>query len=458
MKHLPLGTRITLLSAVVTAFGILLCGVATTLLVYHEEVEELDIQLTAEGERFLDEWTHHGGPNFEWNKQPDEPREWAPAAEPPRWLEVVDTQEQILYRTSSVTSDVLHGTAPGFHSTSIGEEGMRVAVFKREGITLRLAADLDPVNELTQSLATSFLLSLPVVLGFIFLGGRLIARQALRPIQEITESAEKLTAQRLDQRVPVPPARDEIHRLAIVLNSTFDRLDQSFQQAIRFTADASHELKTPLTVLRTSTEVLLRSKDLSAADQDSVAGILEQTKRLASITCSLLLLSQADAGKLKLDLTPGDLNEIVGLCVDDARIIAENQRIEIETDLPSCAIVSIDPLRAAQIVMNLLDNAVKYNQPEGIVRVTLVKDQDVWRLRVSNTGPGIPADVAPQLFIRFFRGAHTAEIGGHGLGLSLARELALAHGGELSLIPSDLGWTTFELSIPFTAAVRPPNE
>ena len=271
MKHLRLGTRITLWSSLVVALGILLCGVATTLFVRHEMVEELDRQLAAEGKRFLAELRAHGGPKFDWIKQAHEPREWAPAAEPPRLLEVVDAAERVLYRTKSVTGDALRGQPPGFRNVKLGHDGLRVAAFAGEGITLRLAADLDPINDLTQDLATAFLLALPVILGLIFLGGRLIAHQAIQPIQEITESAERITAQRLDQRLPVPPVRDEIHRLATVLNSTLDRLDESFQQATRFSADASHELKTPLTVLRTSIEALLRSPELTSGNQQAVA-------------------------------------------------------------------------------------------------------------------------------------------------------------------------------------------
>jgi signal transduction histidine kinase len=348
-------------------------------------------------------------------------------------------------------AEALRGEGVGFRNVRLAGRQMRLAAFDEEGATLRLVASYDSINRQTRNLIVAFLLALPVTLGFLLLGGRWIAHQAVAPIQEIIDTAEHITAQHFAQRLPVPPARDELQRLATVLNATLDRLDEGFRQAARFTADASHELKTPLTVLRTSVEALLRSPELSAGDQRAVAGLLEQTKRLSSITASLLLLSRADVGRLDLDLAPGDLAEIVSLCVDDARIIAEAQRIEIEMTLPATAPALVDRTRAAQIVMNLLDNAVKFNLDGGRVRVTLDAESGHWALRIANTGPGIRPGEAAQLFTRFYRGEHTAATSGHGLGLSLSRELARAHRGDLQLAASEDGWTTFLLTIPTSA-------
>jgi signal transduction histidine kinase len=447
VRHLRLSIRITLWSSVVVALGILLCGAATTWFVHHQEIRELDRLLAAEARHFFTEWRAHGGPKYDWTKSAHEPREWVPVAKPPRMVEVVDAQEHMLYHTKSAATGALSGQRPGFRTVK-GAGGYRVAVVQEGGITLRLGASLKDIKELTADLATSFLLTLPIMVGFIFFGARLIARQAIGPIQDITESAERVTAQRLDQRVPVPPVHDEIHRLATVLNDLFDRLYHGFKQATRFTADASHELKTPLTVLRTSAEALLRSPTLSSADQDAVAGILEQTRHLSSITESLLLLSRADVGKLRLELAPGDLCEIVHMCVEDARIIAEEQQISISTDLPAEAPALMDRTRAAQIVMNMLDNALKYNHKGGQVRVALASGDGQWKLRIENTGDGIEPSAVPHLFERFFRGEHTASVGGHGLGLSLARELARSHGGDLTFAGSAGAWTTFVFAVP----------
>ena len=334
-----------------------------------------------------------------------------------------------------------------------GDANWRVAVFQEDGLTLRIAGDLEAVNDLAEELATTFLITLPVVLAFVVLGGRWIAHKALAPIQEIATFAEQITAQGLGQRIPLPPARDEIHRLSAVLNATFDRLERSFNQATRFSADASHELKTPLTVLRTGIEAMLRSPALNLETQQNLTGLLEETKRLSAITESLLLLSRADAGKLQLDLQPGDLVELVDLCADDAAIFFEPEEIAMERQLPAAAPALIDRTRLSQIFMNLLDNARKYNCARGRVRIALAGENGHWEVRVANTGPRISEDDIPRLFTRFFRGEHSSEKAGQGLGLSLSRELARAHHGDLLLGESEPGWTTFVLILPKVAAV-----
>jgi signal transduction histidine kinase len=325
---------------------------------------------------------------------------------------------------------------------------VRLGTFTRDGVTVRIAEDLDPIENLTTNLTTAFLVALPFVLALVFFSGRWIARTALRPIEMITQSAEQVTAQHLDRRVPVPEARDSIQRLALVLNDAFERLETSFQQAMRFSADASHELKTPLTVLRSGIEALLRSDSLKEADQQTVAGLLEQIQRISSITSGLLLLARADAGKLVLEQSAVDLREVILACADDARIVAEPRGIEIELTLPARAQVRGDQTRLMQIVGNLLDNALKYNFPGGRVRITLEKTVESWSLKVANTGPGIAREQQRHVFERFFRAEHSSSIAGHGLGLSLARELARAHSGDLTFTRADAQWTEFHLILP----------
>ena len=165
-------------------------------------------------------------------------------------------------------------------------------------------------------------------------------------------------------------------------------------------------MKTPLTVLAHEWSRLCCAH-LSFGFleiQQGLSSILEDTKRLSAITESLLLLSRADAGKLKLDLQPGDLAELVALCADDAGILFEQQGIEVERELPATAPALLDRTRLSQVLMNLLDNALKYNCPDGRVRIALVGEDSTWQVRVANTGPGIPQEYIGRLFTRFFRG------------------------------------------------------
>lgn len=449
MKPLHLGTRITLWSILVVTASILFCGAAATLFVHHEEMEELDGDLRSEVGLFLRKWESRGKERFDWTQQASQADEWLPSSDPTRLLEVTSDEGEVVFRSKSAGQQSLPALPAGAHTIDRNGVPMRLVVQHESGITIRLAAETAPIKQLTEELAWAFVFVLPIGLAVVLIGAKWIARQALDPIRKITESAEQVSVQRLDQRVPVPAAQDEIHRLATVLNDTFNRLDLSFHQATRFSADASHELKTPLTILRTSVEALLHSPRLSDEDQDAVEGLLEQTKRLSSITENLLLLSMADAGKLTLDLKPGDLSAIVGMCVEDARILAEPHSISITAELPTRALAFIDRIRAAQIVMNLLDNAVKYNVQGGSVVVVLEEVEKEWQLSIINTGGGIPEDAAPNLFTRFFRVAHTSETAGHGLGLSLSRELARAHHGDIRHVrDAHLGLTRFVASFP----------
>jgi signal transduction histidine kinase len=188
-----------------------------------------------------------------------------------------------------------------------------------------------------------------------------------------------------------------------------------------------------------------------------VSGLLEQTRRLSDITASLLLLSRADAGRLTLDIGKHDLAELTEACAEDARIIAEQQDVQVEVELPASAPAQVDPLRFSQIASNLLDNAVKYNHPGGVVRVQLSDGGSAWYLRIGNTGQGIPAEHHRRLFDRFFRVEHTGDVPGQGLGLGLARELARAHGGDVVLTRSADGWSEFCVSLP-KAGVRTPAQ
>jgi signal transduction histidine kinase len=227
-----------------------------------------------------------------------------------------------------------------------------------------------------------------------------------------------------------------------------DRLQRGFQQATRFSADASHELRTPLAVLRGSVEELLADPQLNDAQREAVTALQMQTQRLISITNTLLLLTRVDAGRLQLELHDHDLRDVVRDCLEDAGILAEQREVQIETELGDGSPVRVDAGRIRQVVLNLLDNAVKYNEPGGRVRLELVNVDGVCRLRVGNTGAGITPTEREGLFGRFFRAGQQEDMPGAGLGLSLARELARSHGGEVTLVSSRDGWTEFELTIP----------
>ena len=429
--------------------ALLVCGIGALLFIKNEQIEALDDQLRNEAHTFFGEVVKRGD-GIDWQLRSDV-KAFLPITRTERFVEIIGPDGRTLYRSKEPKHGSLNVFPDGMSTVMIGRDTIRLGVFVSKGMKLCLGAEMNEINADASRLMASILVGLPLLVGIIALGGWWIARKALAPMREITTAAEQISAADLHRRLPSPRAGDEIGRLTEVLNAMFDRLETSFGQATRFSADASHELKTPLTVLRSSIEDLLESSDLSATDHAAVSALLEQTHRLSSITESLLLLSRADAGRLKLDVTERDVVEIITACVDDARIMAEPRGIEIETDLPSALTACVDGQRLGQIVLNLLDNAVKYNRERGTIRISASVAGDAVNITVANTGPGISSEHIPHLFERFYRAGENSDAPGHGLGLSLARELARAHGGDLTLVKSDAEWTVFAVHIPGAA-------
>lgn len=447
MKRLPFRRRLTLWSTLVAAVSIFICGIGAAWFIHHRELSEVDRGLRGESAHLFSELNRHGGLQFDWRKIEPEMREWLPLRNPPRFMEL-RTGSEVRWRSTNLTAPGFATEPVGLHTISQGARKLRLIVVENGGVTFAIAEDLTEVHGTTSGLLLALLAGLPLALTFAWLGGRRLAAFAVEPVEEMTAAAERVTAQRLDQRVPVPAVADEIQRHARVLNATLDRLELSYQQALRFSGDASHELKTPLTILRSSIEAVLDSPTLGDSEREAISSLLEQTRRLTSITTSLLLLARADAGRLTLDLAEHDLAALTEACAEDARIVAEARNITVECTLPPTALARVDALRFSQIASNLLDNAVKYNRDGGEVRVALIDSGDALCLSVANTGSGIAPEHRARLFERFFRAEHTAEENGQGLGLSLARELARAHGGDIALVCGETGWTRFVVTLP----------
>ena len=277
-----------------------------------------------------------------------------------------------------------------------------------------------------------------------------MAGHAVRPLRSIAQVAEHVTARGLDQRIPASEEDPEIDRLVRVLNGMIDRLETSFRQATRFSADASHELKTPLTVMQGELENALQSAPPGSSEQQIYANLLEEIQRLKSITVSLLLLARADAGQLSVALDRVNLSAALPEMIEDIETLAVDSRIKVELNTEPSLWVQADWSLLRQALLNLLHNALRYNQTDGWIEVVLTSRNGQVELTVANSGPGIPTADQPRLFERFFRGdtARSRRVEGAGLGLSLAREIARAHRGSLTLAESRPGRTSFVLSLP----------
>lgn len=446
MKHWPLARKLTLWSALVVGVALMLCMTGVIWFTYHDEIEELDNDLAAESEELFFDLKKFG--NGDIHNLSAITEDMIPPALNGRWLEIHDQGGRLLFASKNLAGTTLTGSRRDPLTIAMGDRSVRTGSYSRGDLKLHLGGDLAEINDLIHKLTIAFLVGLPLVVAVVGFGCRWIALHALAPIRAVTRAAERITAERLDQRLEVPPTRDEIAALSTVLNQMFDRLDASFRQTVRFSADASHELRTPLTIMRSGLEDLLRLPNLEPATEETLHDLIEETRRLTAISEDLLLLSRADSGRLNLDFTDADLLELIANCAEDIHILAEPQEITIETTLPPAARVRADSDRLTRVLLNVFENAVKFNRPGGTIRIDLTRDATTWDLSVANTGVGIPPSHAEHLFERFYRGQPPAGARGHGLGLSIARELARAHGGELSLAHSNEQSTEFRLRLP----------
>ena len=284
-----------------------------------------------------------------------------------------------------------------------------------------------------------------VLAGF---GALWTSRQAMRPLERVVSTAQRLTASDLAERIPVQ--RDdnrEFAQLIDVLNGMMQRLEGSFQQAVRFTADASHELKTPLAIMLADLDDAVRHAAPGSAEHERFVSLFAEASRLKQITQSLLLLSQADAGRLPTHPESYDLSMDLERLIEDGEILCEQAGLTLEHHIEPSIIAYADRALLQQVFQNLLSNAIKYNRPQGRVSLRLSQQDTYIVFTVTNTGPAIPEENQQRLFERFFRGdqAHNRRTDGFGLGLNIATELARANGAELHLVSSKEDETVFEV-------------
>ncbi len=347
-----------------------------------------------------------------------------------------------------------------FATLTIDGSTWRVAVTGNPYTTLVLAANLDELNADLRHLRGRYLTALPLILVVVGAGAWWLATRALRPVVSLTRAAESITAQGLDQRIAAPVHDREFQRLVTVFNAMLDRLETGFHQARRFSADASHELKTPLALLQAELEQALHAAPADSPQQQVYSSLLDEIHRLKAILEKLLLLSLADSGRLALDRAPTDLSALLANIVEDSSALAPH--LHFDAALPPKIMVSADAVLLEQALQNLANNALKYNQPDGGVRLTLGTTATHAVITIANTGAGISADDRPRIFERFYRGdpaRRRDRTGGVGLGLSLSREILRAHGGDLTLAPSLPGsadWTEFIATLPIAPALSAP--
>ena len=287
---------------------------------------------------------------------------------------------------------------------------------------------------------------------------RRISRPALpcrRPFRQIrTLSIYRSTVYDLGERLPRTGNGDELDRLTEVFNAMTARLDGSFQRIREFTLHASHELKTPLTVMHGELETALQEQTLPAPERERLLSQLDEVQRLSKIVDGLTLLTKADAGQISLKLEPLQLDELVRDAFADALILAKPS--DVQVNLAACEPIAMrgDRHRLRQLLLNLTDNAIKYNQPKGTVNIALHRAGGAAEVTIANTGKGIPPELLPRVFDRFFRGdpAHSSAVDGCGLGLSIAQWIVSAHNGTIKIESVPGHPTTVTVRLPMGGA------
>jgi signal transduction histidine kinase len=280
------------------------------------------------------------------------------------------------------------------------------------------------------------------------LGGWWLLRRSLKPLDQLTIAAERINAENLREPLPRTGNGDEVDRLSEVLNAMNQRVSSALKEIHEFTIHASHELKTPLTVLHSEIETALEHAP-SAVEKERLGGQLDEIQRLTRIVEGLALLARSNSGQMKYAQAPVAFHQLVRDAADDAVVLARNQRIKVDVRKIDQGWVLGDRDRLRQMLLNIVENASKYNKPDGAITVSLHATASTLTAEVANSGEGIHEQDLPNIFKKFYRGTKSAlDPGGIGLGLSIAESIAKAHSGDISVDGSNSGWTSVRITLP----------
>ena len=449
MRNWPLRWKVALYSGSFAVAATLAGATTTWFIMRHAEIAAFDRRLKTDAEEFFRDVEH-----FEGGRKNNElvfKEILVPLSLRKRLVEVTDASGSVVYLSPRLRHAFPRDGIKEFHNQKIDGQNIRLAEFTESGLTLRAGDDLKEINQISREIFLAMLGAIPTVLLVTLIGSAWVASKAIAPVEEIRQAANRITAQRLDQRLPVPPTKDEIAGLIEMLNATFERLQRSFEQSARFSADASHHLKTPIAILRADVEEILADVKCSESTQARAEGLLHRIHHLNSVVDNLLLLSRADAGRLEPSKAEFDLGEVLEGVLDDAHTLAEPLDLTVEANIPENLRLKADSTFVAMIAQNLVENAVKYNTTGGRIRVDAQAVDGEVQMTIGNTGDGIPKHRSGQLFERFYRVRGGGRVPGHGLGLSIARELARAHGGDVELVRSEGNWTEMRVRLPKVA-------
>ncbi len=310
-----------------------------------------------------------------------------------------------------------------------------------------------PVEDTLEQVLVMLAVGLPIAVAAAVAGGFLLVHRALEPVERIAIKAEEITQHSLSERLPVVPSGDELERLAESLNRMIARLEDAIRSSKQFVADASHELRTPLAVMRAELESLAQNASLGSETREALGSVLEEVARLGEIVESLFALSRLDAGDAGGGWQRLDLAELASTTAEQMSLLATDKDIRVSCELTPGLAVQGDRARLKQVIVNLLDNAIKYTARGGHIALS-VRREGAWAvLEVTDDGIGIPPEALPQVFKRFFRvdSSRSREPGGAGLGLAIVKSICSAHGAEVEVQSTAGKGSTFRVRQPLAS-------
>jgi heavy metal sensor kinase len=320
---------------------------------------------------------------------------------------------------------------------------------------IEMGAPASEMQTVMHGLVVTLLLGLPVVLIIVSAGGYVLVRRSLMPVEDIRATAEKITFGNLSSRLPVAATGDALEHLSVTLNQMLARLEDAYLQVSRFSADASHELRTPLSIMRAELEsIVQRESGLPEPLRERIGSLLEEAERLSHIAESLFAISRLDAGEANAMATTFDLAELVRTTTDQMLLLAEVKSIRVHVEAAHPVRVTGAAAKLKQVVVNLLDNAIKYTPDGGRIVIAVTALQHKAVLSVADTGIGIAPEALPHVFERFYRAdkARTREQGGAGLGLAIVRSICQAHSGSIDIESMENSGTICRVALPLAEA------
>jgi heavy metal sensor kinase len=396
--------------------------------------------------------------NEEPTRLRDELREHAELREQADFSQVCDEGGHWIYRSRLMASHDVSVPATAIYSAyNLEAKGLPLRVIVREinaggdRYRIQVAAPMDDFYDAIDRFKWVVLLLSPVVLILASGGGYWLSSRALIPVDQITRAAQDINSHNLAKRLEIPKSGDELQRLSQTLNSMLERLEASFNRITQFTADASHELRTPLALMRTTTEVSLRTSQTVADYREAQQEVLAELEKTSSLVEKLMLLARADAGVETLQHAPVNLADCLRDACKDGKVLAAAKQLTFTEDVESSELIVEGDLHALhRLFLILIDNAVKYTPSGGSINVGLKRCDDSAVAEIRDTGIGIAVEDAPHIFNRFYRAdkARSREFGGVGLGLSIARWVVEAHRGSIEVQSTPGTGSAFSVHLP----------